>query len=179
MRILITSIVDLKRVTHNRIHVFVDYLSRRHDVTVLCLNAWWLEKGEASSSRADYHSDPYFQEIFERTRILYLSEGRVSPVLQEFTSLRTLDSLLREIDYARFDVHVNYCNLIAGYFVARKAKRLGIPTVFDIADDVPRRFGSSPQVPGLLRAPARLVADFMLRANIKLASKAHSRFRWR
>ena len=171
MRILITSIVDLKRVTHNRIHVFADYLSRRHDVTVLCLNAWWLEKSETDDFSADYHSDSYFRELFERTRILYLSQGRRPAVLQELSSLRTLDGLLREIDLASFDVHLNYCNLLAGYLVARKAKRLGIPTVFDIADDLPRRFANSPQVPRLLRGPARLAANAMLRANLGLASR--------
>ncbi len=171
MRILITSIVDLRRVTHNRIHVFVDHLSRRHDVTVLCLNAWWLEDGRPGSCGPEYHSDPYFQEMFERTRILYLSRGRVPPVVQEFTSLRTLQPLLAEVDYATCDVHVNYSNLIAGYFVARKARRLGIPTVFDIADDLPRRMATSPQVPRLARGPARLVTDIMLRANVKVASK--------
>jgi len=171
MRILITSIVDLKRVTHNRIHAFVDYLSRRHDVTVLCLNAWWLDTSERDDAGADYHDDPYFQEMFERTRILYLSQGRLAPVLQEFASLRTLDRVLGEIDLASFDVHVNYCNLIAGYFVARKARRLRIPTVFDIADDLPRRFANSPQVPRLLRGPASLTANAMLRANVRLASR--------
>lgn len=171
MKILITSIVDLKRVTHNRIHVFADHLSRRHDVTVLCLNAWWLEKSETDDGSADYHSDAYFRELFERTRILYLSHGRHPAVLQELSSLRTLDGLLREIDLASFDVHLNYCNLLAGYLVARKAKRLDIPTVLDIADDLPRRFANSPQVPRLLRGPARLAANLMLRANLHLASR--------
>lgn len=171
MRILITSIVDLKRVTHNRIHAFVDYLSRRHEVTILCLNAWWLDTSERDDVGADYHDDPYFQEMFERTRILYLSQGRLAPVLQEFASLRTLGRVLGEIDLASFDVHVNYCNLIAGYFVARKAKRLRIPTIFDIADDLPYSFGESAQVPQVLRPVARAVAGAMFRANVRLASR--------
>ncbi len=171
MRILITSIVDLKRVTHNRIHVFADYLSRRHDVTVLCLDAWWLEKSETDDGRAGYHSDSYFRELFERTRILYLSQGRRPAVLQELTSLRTLDGLLREIDLASFDVHVNYCNLVAGYFVARKAKRIGIPTVLDIADDLPHSFARSPRVPRVLRTLAKLGARGMLASNVRLARK--------
>ena len=171
MRILITSIVDLKRVTHNRVHVFAEYLSRKHHVTVLCLNAWWLDKSDGPDATADYHRDPYFQQLFDRTTILYLSNGRQPAVLQEVASMRTLDALLRQIDLASFDVHVNYCNLIAGYIVARKARRFGIPTVLDLADDLPRRFGTSPQVPRMLGAPARLVADLMLAANIRLATR--------
>ena len=171
VKILITSIVDLKRVTRNRIHVFADYLSRKHDVTVLCLNAWWLDKGEAGTHSDWPCGDPSFREMFARTRILYLGERRIPPVLQEFTCLRTLDSLLRTVQYASFDVHVNYSSLVAGYFVARKVRDRGIPTVFDVADDLPRRLGRSPQVPRFLRPPARLVADFMFDANVGLASE--------
>jgi len=44
MKILMTSIVDLKKSQHNRPHQFVKYLSKKHDVTVLSINDWW--KGE-------------------------------------------------------------------------------------------------------------------------------------
>ena len=171
MRILITSIVDLRRVAHNRVHVFAEYLSRAHDVTVLCLNAWWLDKLDRAETTANYHDDPYFQQLFERTRILYLSDGRQPPVLQELASLRTLDALLQKIDLASFDVHVNYGNLIAGYAVARKARSFGIPTVLDIADDLPHSFARSPQVPRILRPAAQVVARQMLAANTRLASR--------
>lgn len=171
MKLLITSIVDLKRVTHNRIHVLVDYLSRRHEVTVLCLNAWWLEKGRAKKGGTRYHRDPYFEEMFERARMLYLSQRRVPPVLQEWTCLRKLGRLLDEIDCASYDVHVNYGNLIAGCLVTRRAKRFGIPTVFDIADDLPQGFQRSPQVPYVVRPLAGLVARSMLGVNVKLARR--------
>ena len=171
MRILITSIVDIKRVTHNRIHVFAEYLSRKHDVTILCLNAWWLDESENHDASADYHRDPYFQQLFDRTTILYLSNGRQPAVLQELASLRTLDALLRQIDLASFDVHVNYCDLIAGYSVARSAQRVSIPTVFDIADDLPHSFALSPRVPRVFRPMARRVAHSMLQANVNLATR--------
>jgi len=171
MRILITSIVDIKRVTHNRIHVFAEYLSRKHDVTILCLNAWWLDESENHDASADYHRDPYFQQLFDRTTILYLSNGRQPAVLQELASLRTLAALLRQIDLASFDVHVNYCDLIAGYSVARSAQRVSIPTVFDIADDLPHSFALSPRVPRVFRPLARRVAQRMLQANVNLATR--------
>jgi len=171
MRILITSIVDLRRVAHNRIHVFAEYLSRRHDVAVLCLNARWLDSSEGGQAGADYHRDPYFQAMFDRTRILYLSDGRRPPVLQELASLRNLDALLLQIDLPSFDAHINYSNLIAGYAVGRRASRLGIPTLLDIADDLPHSFARSPQVPPLLRPVAGVVARGMLTANIGLADR--------
>ncbi|NIN66756.1 MAG: glycosyltransferase [Anaerolineae bacterium] len=171
MRILITSIVDLKRVPHNRIHVFADYLSRRHDVTALCLNAWWLARGDADDGGGEHSGDPYFRELFERARVHYLSERRDPPVLQEVTCLPRLNGVLRNIDLSRFDVHLNYGNLVAGYFVSRKAKPLGIPTVLDLADDLPQSFARSPQVPPALRPVAWLVARAMLKANVRLASR--------
>ncbi len=171
MRILITSIVDLKRVPHNRIHVFADYLSRRHDVTVLCLNAWWLARGDADDGGGEHSGDPYFRELFERATVHYLSERRDPPVLQEVTCVARLNGVLRNIDLSRFDVHLNYGNLVAGYFVSRKAKRLGIPTVLDLADDPPQSFSRSPQVPPALRPVAWLVARAMLKANVRLASR--------
>ena len=56
MKILITSIVDLKKSQHQtlgkfdqnvqhfgwvRPHQFVKYLSEKHEVTVLSINDWW------------------------------------------------------------------------------------------------------------------------------------------
>jgi len=41
MKILMTSIVDLKKSQHNRPHQFVKYLSKNHEVTVLSINDWW------------------------------------------------------------------------------------------------------------------------------------------
>ena len=38
LKILITSIVDLKKSQHNRPHQFVKYLSKKHEVTVLSIN---------------------------------------------------------------------------------------------------------------------------------------------
>jgi len=44
MRILITTIVDLKKSQHNRPHQIVKYLSKKHEVRVLSINDWWKEK---------------------------------------------------------------------------------------------------------------------------------------
>jgi len=171
MRILITSIVDIKRVAHNRIHVLAEHLSRRHEVTVLCLNAWWLEEASARQVGEEYHEDYLFSDLLDRAEVYYLSQRRDPPVLQQFTTLASLGSLLSRIGLSSFDVHVNYCDLIAGYSVARSAQRVGIPTVFDIADDLPHSFALSPRVPRVLRPLARRVAHSMLQANVNLATR--------
>ncbi|NJD54587.1 MAG: hypothetical protein FIB07_17215 [Candidatus Methanoperedens sp.] len=41
MKILLTSIVDLKKSQHNRPHELVKYLSRKHEITALSINDWW------------------------------------------------------------------------------------------------------------------------------------------
>jgi len=44
LKILITSIVDLKKSQHNRPHQFVKYLSKKREVRVLSINDWWKGK---------------------------------------------------------------------------------------------------------------------------------------
>jgi len=171
MRILITSIVDIKRVTHNRIHVLAEHLSRRHEVTILCLNAWWLEQDSARQGGDEYHADGLFSELLDRAEVHYLSHRTDPPVLQQFTTLPGLSSLLARIELSSFDVHLNYNDLIAGHSVARAAERVDIPTVFDIADDLPHSFALSPRVPRLLRPLARRVAESRLQANVAVAKK--------
>ena len=41
MKILMTSIVDLKKSQHNRPHQLVKYLSKKHEITVHSINDWW------------------------------------------------------------------------------------------------------------------------------------------
>ncbi|CAD6494200.1 MAG: hypothetical protein CHKLHMKO_00660 [Candidatus Argoarchaeum ethanivorans] len=99
MKILMTSIVDLKKsqqnflgknlVKHpalrldNRLHQFVKYLSKSHEVTVLSINDWW--KG-GQDNPEDYSSD--FDDVFERIEVLHLTEKKVSPILQELFSAK-------------------------------------------------------------------------------------------
>ena len=64
MKILITSIVDLKKSQHNRPHQFVKYLSRKHEVTVLSINDWW--KGGQDNLDA-YSSE--FDDVFKKERV--------------------------------------------------------------------------------------------------------------
>lgn len=110
MKILITSIVDLKKSQHNRPHQFVRYLSKKHEVTVLSINDWW--KGRQDDLES-YSSE--FNDIFKRIEYFYLTDKKVSPILQELLFRRKVKELLKEED---FDVHLNYSTLISGYVAA-------------------------------------------------------------
>ena len=166
MRILITSIVDLKKTSHNRLHQFIRHLSRNHSITVLSINDWW------KTSQTDVSQYQLgVEDILRSVDIKYLTKHRISPVLQEVFSVVTLNRILREIDYTRFDVHLNYNTLISGYYVAKRLRAWGINTVYDIADDLPEMIASSPQIPSWLRPLGKLVGSSMVKRNINISRK--------
>ena len=127
MRILITSIVDLKKTPHNRLHQFIRYLSKDHQIVVLSINDWW------KATQAD--STQYVKGLenrLDKIDIIYFTHKKVSPILQEIGSILVLNQFLKGIDSDSFDVHINYNSLIAGYFVARRMKAKGINTIYDV-----------------------------------------------
>jgi len=158
MRILITSIVDLKKSPHNRPHQFVKYLSKKHEVTVLSINDWW--KGGQDNLEA-YSSE--FDDDFKRIDYYYLTDKKVSPILQELLFRRKVKELLKEED---FDVHLNYSTLISGYVAAKRVK-----TVYDLADDLVAMIKESPQIHRLMRPFGGILGDLMVRRNIEKAEK--------
>lgn len=158
MRILITSIVDLKKSQHNRPHQFVKYLSKKHEVTVLSINDWW--KGGQDNLEA-YSSE--FDDDFKRIDYYYLTDKKVSPILQELLFRRKVKELLKEED---FDVHLNYSTLISGYVAAKRVK-----TVYDLADDLGAMIKESTQIPRLMRPFGGILGDLMVRRNIEKAEK--------
>jgi len=157
VKILMTSIVDLKKSQHNRPHQFVKYLSKNHEVTVLSINDWW--KG-GQDNLEDYSSD--FDDVFERIEVLHLTEKKVSPILQELFSAKKVKEVIKE----DFDVHLNYSTLISGYFASKKIK-----TVYDLADDLGAMIKASPQIPGLLRPFGGVLGDLMVGKNIKRSER--------
>jgi hypothetical protein len=74
MKILVSSIVDLKKSQHNRPHQFVRYLSKKHEVTVLSINDWW--KG-GQDDLDSYSSE--FSDVFKRVEYYYLTDKKVTP----------------------------------------------------------------------------------------------------
>ena len=153
MNILITSIVDLKKTPHSRLHQFIKYLLKSNDITVVCINDWW----KSSQTNAALYTKG-LDEIVDNVELIYLTNRKISPIFQEVCSYKTL----RDLDLDKFDVHLNYNTLISGYFVAKKAKS----TIYDIADDLPKMIRHSLQIPFFLRPFAALLGDYMLKANV-------------
>lgn len=165
-KILITSIVDLRKTSHNRLHQFIKHVSRNHSITVLSINDWW------KTSQTDVSQYQLgVEDMLRGVEIKYFTTHKLSPYLQEVFSFVTLNRILKEIDYTKFDVHLNYNTLISGYLVARKLKSAGINTVYDIADDLPQMIRNSPQIPAMLRPLGGLVGTAMVNRNIKISRK--------
>lgn len=155
MRILMTSIVDLKKSQHNRPHQFVKYLSKKHEITVLSINDWWKgEQGDLKSYSA------FFDDFLENVDYHYLTDRKISPILQEVF----LTKKIKELSKENFDIHLNYNSLISGYQVSKQFK-----TVLDLADDLTEMIRQSPQIPGFLRPFGGLMGDYYLKRNIRNA----------
>jgi len=157
VKILITSIVDLKKSQHSRLYQFVKYLSKNHDVTVLSINDWWKGRQDDLESYSDE-----FNDVFKRIRYFYLTKKRVSPILQELLSAKKVKEVLKK----GFDVHLNYNTLVSGYIATKRIK-----TVYDIADNLRALISSSPQIPSLLRPIGGFFGNLMIRKNIERAEK--------
>lgn len=156
MKILFTSIVDLKKSQHNRPHQFVKYLSKNHEITVLSINDWW--KGN-QGDLVTYSSD--FDHVFEKIEdYIYLTERRISPILQEILFTKKIKELSKE----NFDIHFNYNSLVSGYRASKNFK-----TVFDLADDLPEMIAMSPQIPNLLRPIGKFVGNYYLKKNLSVS----------
>lgn len=152
MNILITSIIDLKKSQHNRPHQLIKYLSKNHKITVLSINDWW--KGGQENLEI-YSKD--FNAIFDEIDYNYLTDKKVSPILQELCPSKKIKEILKK----DFDVHLNYSTLISGYLASKR-----INTVYDIADDLSAMIRASPQIPFLLQPFGGYLGDIMIRKNI-------------
>ncbi len=166
MKILITSIVDLKKTAHNRLHEFVKHLSQNHKVTVLSINDWWRTK---QADIALYAQG--FEDTFRSISIRYFTQWEIRPVYQELASIITLGRVLDEIHYQQFDIHLNYSSLLSGLFVARKMQSAGIRTIYDVADDLPAMIRVSPQMPALLRPAGQFLGKIACRKNVAIAEQ--------
>jgi len=162
MQILITSIVDVEQTAHGRLYQFLKHLSSEHEVTIISIKDWWkARKGSVGKGNKE------LEKILERVKIRHLTDREVSPILQELYSFQKIPSILKDINYRSFDVHLNYNSLIAGYAVSRKLKKDGIGTVYDIADDLPEMIKTSPQIPAILRPAGGLLGKTVLERSVK------------
>jgi glycosyltransferase involved in cell wall biosynthesis len=159
MKILIPSIVDLKKSAPNRLHHFINYLSEKHEITAICINDCW--KAENVNTERSYKD---FNDEFRRINIKYLTKWNISPFYQEFF-LSRLIGLKFKNDY---DVIFNYNTFLSGNLIAQKTK---IPMVYDLADDLPEMVASSPQIPRFMRRTGKFFADRLLVENLLNAKK--------
>ncbi len=166
MRILITSIVDLKKGPHTRLHEFIRYLRKRHDVVVFSVSDWW----KAGQTNTKLYTQG-LEDVTDGIRTEYFTQQKISPILQEVVSAISVCRLLEAMDYRGLDVHLNYNSLISGYFVARRLRAIGVNTVYDIADNLPQMIGVSPQIPWIARPVGKFVGKIMLTKNIGIASR--------
>lgn len=156
MKILITSLIDLKSSQHNRLHQIIKYLSKKHDITVISINDWW-KKGQISEE------DLYSKDSLKNVSLKYITNKKISPIFQE-----VLSPLFISVcdDY---DIHLEYGSLISGYYVAKKLKYKNIPTIMDIADDNVDMIRNSPQIPKLLRNFGALIGGYFSKKNLNIS----------
>lgn len=166
MRILITSIVDLKKGPHTRLHEFIRYLRKNHEIRILSVNDWW----KAGQTDTVLYTGG-LEDVTEAIPTEYFTRRRISPILQEVSSFASIGRILEKLNYRGLDVHFNYSSLISGYFVARRLRSIGVKTVYDIADDLPEMIGVSPQIPRIGRPLGKFIGKIMLTKNIEVASK--------
>lgn len=155
MKILMSSLVDLKKSQHNRPHQFAKYLSLNHDVTVISVNDWW--KGDQGDLEL-YSSD--FNHIFDNIEYHHLTERKISPFIQEVLFTKKI----KELSKRDFDIHLNYNSMILGYRTSKHFK-----TVLDLADDIPAMIRMTPQIPRPLRPLGGFMGKYYLKKCIKAA----------
>jgi len=155
MKILVTSLPDIRKIHPQRPHHLLKNLSRNHEITVLCVNAWWLREIQ----------DEYLKSIVENVELYYLTESKLNAIVQETLSFKNLRRLSENHD---FDIHISFNSLIMGY-TAKKI--LKIPTVFDVCDDIIRWIDISPRVPSLLKPVGRSFGYFMFKKFVKISEK--------
>lgn len=161
MKILISSIVDLKRSAPSRIHFLIKYLSKNHKIALISPKDIW-------KARQVDKNGGYF-DYLPKINIYHPFNLDIAPVWQELFSY-LMRSFLKKIKVAEFDIHFSYNSLGLGLSVSNYLKKFGIKTVYDLADHLPAMVYHSPQLPPFLRLPARWLSQFLLYRNIQSAS---------
>lgn len=165
MRVLCTSIIDVDRAPNGRLHYVIEQLSRDHELTVICPFDTWRDK---ILSAADRYGSRSRMSALENVEVVYLAE-RLPMMAQEVLS----EALLRrlDIDYGSYDVHLDYSTLFLGEAVHRRAAKAGVPTLYDLMDDVVAMVRESPQLRWPLGHVGAAAAGRLLRRNIARADR--------
>jgi len=156
MKILVTSLPDLKKINFQRPHQIIKYLSDKHDVTVVCVNAK-LEKPV---------NDPLVEECLKKTVFYYLSEKPIRPIFQELRVLKKIPKISDKNE--PFDIHLNFHGILSCYLIQ---KRLKVPTVLDVCDDIVGWISHTPQINPIIRPFVAQTSKYLLISNIKKSKK--------
>ena len=157
MKILITSLPDLKKINPQRPHHLIQFLLKEHDITILSVNAWWLNES----------NDDFLKESLEGVNYYYLTDKKMHPLFQELLSFIRF----KKLDLSSYDLHLNLNSLIMGFFISKKMNNLGIQTVFDICDDLPEVFRNSPRLPKFSQHLSVFIGRYMMNKIVKMSSK--------
>lgn len=159
MNILISSIIDLKKTSYSRLHYFIEhFIKSGHKVTVLSIKDNWKHKGLEQN-----------QELTKQIKIKYITKKDYGAIRQKLSVPMIMDKLLPKEEMKQYDIHLSYSSLLLGYFVAKRAKKFGIDTIYDLADDLPEMISTSPHIPSYLKGIGGIVGKVMLEKNLKLA----------
>lgn len=154
MKILITTHPDLKKINPQRTHQLIRYLSRNHEITIISVNAWWINPVD----------DPFIDKCLEDTDYYYLSKNKINPLLQELN----ISKLMKENNFTSnsFDVHINFHALLSCNSVQ---KNYNIPTVIDICDDIIGWIDQSSYIPAIIKPVISHSSKYLLKKNINRA----------
>ena len=155
--------IDIETSAHNRLHQFLEYLSREHDVTVVSISDQWKIKHECDSQTQPDN----FLDTHPNISVYHYTKRHLSPIIQEVLSPVYIHLNLRDIDFSSFDVHYNYNGMFGGYAITKLLSKYQIPSVYDIADNLPAMLQTSPQLPKNLRPLAGFVGNFIYSKNIQ------------
>jgi len=153
---LVTSLPDLKKINPQRYHFLLHYLSKKHNITILSVNAWWLPE----------LNDDVVQQCLENIDYFYFSSSKISFYFQELFILHNLKEINKLINLSSFDVHINFHSFIAGNIIQKKMQ---YPYVFDFCDDMVDYISISPQIPYLLKPIAKKCLNFLIQKTIKMS----------
>lgn len=156
MNILVATLPDLRKINPQRPHHLLHYLIRKHQVTVLSVNAWWLEP----------RSDEFNELLLEDIEHYYLSETPQNPFIQEISARKKVASL--DLALKDFDVVVSFHSLIAGPLLAKGGD---LPIVIDVCDGIVDWILDSLQIPSFCKPTGEAIGSFIFKRILNRADR--------
>jgi glycosyltransferase involved in cell wall biosynthesis len=160
MRILVSSLIDVRKSEHQSLHEYLRHLSRHHEISVICINDYWKSAWYERSKKEETEA------WLDRINTTYVTKHCISPILQDLLPFELGLESIRE----DFDVHFSYNTLALGYRLSTLLKRKQIRTVYNLVDDIAAFVSSSPQT-GVSGPLVKAIAEQVIRLNIDAAEK--------